>query len=107
MLGSAVHEDLLAEGDQRDGQGDDSNTKLDNVLGLVLVVNLKKENERDLERDVRQPRGLTCFQDSVGTPISSMLGLAQLARALPLVWFFISLLAARNERAPTIFYYFV
>ena len=25
----------------------------------------------------------TCFQDSVGTPISSMLGLAQLARALP------------------------
>ena len=42
MLGSAVHEDLLAEGDQRDGQGDDSNTKLDNVLGLVLVINLKE-----------------------------------------------------------------
>ena len=26
---------------------------------------------------------ITCFHDSVGTPISSMLGLAQLARALP------------------------
>ena len=40
---------------------------------------------------------LTCFQDSVGTPISSMLGLAQLARALPLVWFFMRRVAARKE----------
>ena len=28
---------------------------------------------------------LTCFHGSVGTPISSMLGLAQLAKALPLL----------------------
>ena len=41
---------------------------------------------------------LTCFHDSVGTPISSMLGLAQLASALPLVWFFIRRVAARKDR---------
>ncbi len=50
MLRSAVHEDLLAEGDQRDGQGDDSNTKLDNVLGLVLIVNLKEGKSRSFRK---------------------------------------------------------
>ena len=42
MLGCTVQEDLLAEGEDRDPQGDDPNTKLDNILGLVLVINLKE-----------------------------------------------------------------
>ena len=102
MLGSRVHEDLLAEGEDGDSHGENSGCQVDNILGLILVINLKEGMFINLESE-EISSGLTCFQDSVGTPISSMLGLAQLARAFPLVWFFISLLAARKERAPTIF----
>ena len=42
MFGSAVHEDLLAEGDQGSPEGEDSGTKVDHVLGLVLVMDLQK-----------------------------------------------------------------
>ena len=102
MFGSAVHEDLLAKGEHGSPEGEDTGTEVDHILGLVLVMDLQEEILLSLETDL--PSDLTCFQDSVGTPISSMLGLAQLARAFPLVWFFMSLLAARKERAPTIFY---
>ena len=102
MLGSAVHEDLLAEGEDGDSHRKNPSGQVNNILGLVLVINLQEGRLISLESE-EMSSDLTCFQDSVGTPISSMLGLAQLARAFPLVWFFISLLAARKERAPTIF----
>ena len=42
MLGCTVQEDLLAEGEDGDPHGDHPNTQLDNILGLVLVINLKE-----------------------------------------------------------------
>merc|ERR1719510_1604277 len=40
MLGSRVHEDLLAEGEDGDSQGENSGCQVDNILGLILVINL-------------------------------------------------------------------
>ena len=44
MFGSRVHEDLLAEGDYGDPNGDNSGTEVNQILGLVLVMNLKEGN---------------------------------------------------------------
>ena len=43
MLGSTVHEDHLTEGEDRDAHGEYSNSKVDQILGLVLVINLKED----------------------------------------------------------------
>ena len=93
MFWSSVHEDHLTEGNQGHSHGSNSSQQVDHVLALILVVNLDKSYRIWIFNNILK---ITCFHDSVGTPISSILGLVQLARALPLLGTIISLELLRN-----------
>ena len=55
-----------------------------------------------MKENIFRKNDVTCFHGSVGTPNSSMLGLAQLAKALPRLGTIIKRELARNARVADI-----
>ena len=105
VLGGGVEEDLLGQGEEADTNGANSGDQVDHVLALILVIGLQQHKLVnyifliDPSNMRKISLILTCFQDPLGTPISSMLGLVQLATALPLLGTIIRRELERRARA--------